>query len=417
MTSYQYKYKKYKTKYLNLINQTGGQKKQNLISFIKNSSFEKIKEELPKILFDNVTYCDKFLGRGMMGEVIESAVGNTMNIKTGNITITIPVVIKKANEDGNFDIKTINNNLYIYSYRNLVGEAIILTYISELWHKKVSPHLPLMVGYGSCNKDNIIIDKIITERHGLDHKVKTKITGFYPDPFWHPDPEYDPNNLYFDSTLATLNALFNYIYLTRKGESVTLPNSVQCNIVELCDYLTISYLCTRDLLQKHKITLADMHPGNLFIHWLNDNSYMGDKNIGHIKTIIYKHKKHYIKIKTFGLILKVGDVGASIIVPKPNVFILGQACDLEKTYPILEHIIKPNGEIFPEIFSFILPTSLYQKTIAYKIMSTYPYSEIKHWNMPYKLLDATLSASDMLDHFSDYFVDKPVKSKDTLIIR
>ena len=82
------------------------------------------------------------------------------------------IVIKKANEEGNFYIKTINKKLYIYGYLNITLEAIILSYFNELWHKKISPHLPFMIGYSSCgSKNNVFVDKIITERHGLSKNI------------------------------------------------------------------------------------------------------------------------------------------------------------------------------------------------------------------------------------------------------
>jgi hypothetical protein len=437
---YYHKYAKYKIKYLELQNQQiGGKNKDNknesssnIIEFIKKSNINKIKEELPNILFDDKTYCDKIIGQGMMGEVIVSKIGNTTNLKTNGMTINVPVVIKKSHIDGDFDMKIIDNDLYVYGYKNITTEAILLLYMLDLWHKKLSPHLPIIVGYGSCAKQNtsfneigekpkppqskVIINKIITERQGLDEQIKIKIKNdnFNEGVFWHPGPDYE----FFESNMATMNDLLTYINLFRENDIISLPNSESCNIIKLCDYIAISFLHTYEILSAHNITLFDMHPGNIFIHWLNKKSYMGNMYIGDIKNIIYKFDDKFIKIKTHGFIIKIGDVGSSIVHPKKDVYILGQGNDLDKTYPIVKQLIKPNISPHDFLYNFIymLPTSLHQKTMAYKILSKYPYSEMRWPSLPLKLVNDQLTASEMLEKFDDYFIKNPVKAEDTLII-
>lgn len=440
-TEYHAKYIKYKNKYLHLKNnQLGGahkkkahkkltkskknkiytqESKYKLIEFIKKAPLNKIIDDLPKMLFDNKTYCDEIMGEGMMGEVIVSSIGPTMDVKVGNTAINIPVVIKKAKMDGTFDMKIINGKLYAYSYRNLVVEAILLYYVSDLWYKKLSPHLPLMIGYGSCNPNTkTIVSRIITERHGMDHKVKIKMTQFDEGPLWHPDGNFISGGSYFESNFSTISDLFKYIGLFRKGDIIVLPNSKKVNIIKLCDYLSISFLHTFQLLYDHGITLTDMHPGNIFLHWLNEKSYMGNQSINDIEYIIYEINNKYYKIETFGFVLKIGDIGSSILHPRDDVYILGQGVNLEKTYPIVEQITKPNSKCgaFLYLISYNLPFELYQQTIAYQILSNYPYSEMYYFGIPQKLLDDQLNTSEILEKFEDYRISKPKKSSNTLII-
>jgi len=417
------KYLKYKSKYIRLKNMhigAGSSDKYNDITkFINTVPFETILLELPKRLYDNITYCDKIIGKGMIGEVIESAVGKTINVKINKTTIHMPVVIKKANIVGSFDMKIIDDILYIYCYKDLTAEAIIMVYLSDLWQKKLSPHLPFMIGYSSCATDKkIIIDKIITERQGFDQEINIDIVGLYTKPFAHPDPDYDPINPTYKSNFATLRDLFNYILMHEKDGKLLLPNGQKCNAVKLCDYLAIGYLHTCAILAKHGITLLDMHLANIFVHWLNLNSYLGDKYIGDTKYIIYKlNDGSYLQIKTYGFILKMGDVGASIVQPRSDVYILGQAVDLHKTRHLIKQITEPSLAIgFLYYFKNILSYSLYQKTVIHQIISEYPYSELALGKIPLELIDIMEEPMDILKKFSVYMVDKPNESVDTLIV-
>jgi len=144
---YHQKYLKYKIKYLNTVNiqQLGGH--DDIVAFINESTLDKIKDDLLTKI-DNDKYCDVILGKGMMGEVYVPSVDHIMKIKTSsNTIINLPIAIKKANENDEFNIKIINNILYIYAYKNITTEALILSYTNKLWHQKKSPHLPYMIGY------------------------------------------------------------------------------------------------------------------------------------------------------------------------------------------------------------------------------------------------------------------------------
>jgi len=432
---YKPKYLKYKTKYIQKQNQFGGvkRKKNNkhekhndenhdektIIEFINNSSIAKIKEALPKLLHDTITYCDKIIGRGMMGEVTISAIGKTVDVKVNSVIIKMPVVIKKAYNQGIFEMNVIEDKLYISSYMDITTEAIILLYVSKLWYKKLSPHLPFMIGFGKCEpNNNMLVDRIITEKHGLEKEIEIKINGLNQGPFWHPDPTYNWDDPSYKTNFATMGDLLSYVCKYQNNGSITLPNKRTCNIFELFDYLTISYLCTHDMLFKNNILLSDMHPGNIFIHWLNPNSYMGDTNLENIKHIIYKIDGKYIKIDTFGLLLKIGDIGASILHLKSDVFILGQGVDLNKSYNVVKYIMKNSSGChnFLYNFKYMLPFSLYSKTIAFKILSTYPYSEISGIDIDYKLMNDFLSPIEMLKYFTKYFIKNPKKSLETLIV-
>ena len=124
---YHHKYLKYKIKYLNTVNiqQFGGY--TDIVAFINESTLDKIKDDLLTKI-DNDKYCDVILGKGMMGEVYVPSVDRVMKVKTSsNTIINLPIAIKKANENDEFNIKIINNILYIYAYKNITTEALILS--------------------------------------------------------------------------------------------------------------------------------------------------------------------------------------------------------------------------------------------------------------------------------------------------
>ena len=66
---------------------------------------------------------------------------------------------------------------------------------------------------------------------------------------------------------------------------------------------------------------SDMHSENIFIHWLNDNSYYKDKKIKNITEIVYKINKKLYKIKTFGFVIILGDLGMSLIKIRKDVIL------------------------------------------------------------------------------------------------
>ena len=412
---YHNKYIKYKTKNFYLNNndlcieqyggdlrteQYGGADDNNIVDFIKKSSTNTIKTGLLNLL-RNDKYCKKILGEGIMGSVYLTQISNTGTIVVGNKSITVPVVVKSAKNSDEIYFNVIKNILYIYAYRNITMEAIILSYTNDLWYKKKTPHLPLMIGYSACNSKYVNI--ILTERHGLDTAIKIEKDKINTQDLFH--PKAVKNNTSFINTLASL---LKYIFSQRK-ENITLPNGIKCNFAELFDYICISYIHTHNLLQENNIYLTDMHGENIFIHWLGENSYMGNKYIGDTKKITYKIKNKMFQIKTFGFIIKVGDVGSSIVRPKKNVIILGQGNNLEKNYVLLDFMLKKNFLVNNFIFSnkCRIPLYLFEQTVIYKIMNTYPYNNTSWMNgLNEAQTSLLLTPEKLLDFYSEYQVDK-----------
>ena len=226
-------------------------------------------------------------------------------------------------------------------------------------------------------------------------------------------PEYNPKNPVIKTNLATLGSLCEYIHLLKMpNDEIILPNNIKCNVVDLLNYVSISYIITYNLLYKNGIYLRDMHFENIFIHWLDKNSYMYDQYIGDTEYIIYKCNNKYYKIKTFGFIIKIGDVGASIVHPRKKLYIVGQAgTEMSKTFHLVKDVISyPDYQNFMSRFLFILKFDTFKKIIAHDILSSHPYNKFFYLNVDKKLIKDMQSAEELLEYYDKYSIDKIKKS-------
>lgn len=132
----------------------------------------------------------------------------------------------------------------------------------------------LMINYNYNISDNN--NFILTEKHGLKKKIKLDVGEYYKDAIWY--------NLDHYTQINTLRKLFQYIqYNINDHNEIILPNKIKCNVIELIDYIYISYIHTHNFLLKNGFTPLDMNSDNIFIHQLNKRSYINDKKIKNIK--------------------------------------------------------------------------------------------------------------------------------------
>jgi hypothetical protein len=389
-----------------------------IIDFIEKSSIDDIQKNLGSILMNKYS-CDRILGEGYAGKVRISTIGSIYLYKPKGDTdsdmyVILPVVIKDTTREKTLNFWINDDILYVYSDGGIIIETIILYFIRKLIKKQLSPHLPLILEHSACNSDmSQPVDRIVTERHGLDREIEVKIKGFYEGPMWRHVENYNPDDPIYYTRMSTFDDLMIYANLTKnlteknKDDMIELPNGIKCNIIELIDYLTISYIITVDLLAKNNIYLLDMHPQNIFIHWLNNNSYLYDKYIGDTEYIFYKRGDKYYKIKTFGLLLKIGDVGASIVKPKKNILFIGQTNNIEKTHKICEYIIEhPKYFDFPMSYHNTMSVATFKKTCSYNILNSHPYDKIFWMSQTADLMESMLKPDQLLKYFDKYAVNK-----------
>lgn len=253
-------------------------------------------------------------------------------------------------------------------------EVLILMFVKQLQENTV--HLPLMLGYSMCS-DSKIVDKIINQKYGLSDEYTKDLKGLVYDetPLWVKPKKND--DFIFKSHIATLADLFIYIHYNKKNDGIVdLPNGKKCNIPELFDYISISYLITHYMLTNNNIYPSDMHSQNIFIHWFDDNSYYQNKKIKNIDEIIYKVHNKFYKIKTFGFVIVLGDLGNSIIKIKKDIILIGNIWDIKNNYKLIETATRPTHYIM-DFFSANIKLMTFDEiihTVAFKILSDKPYS-------------------------------------------
>ncbi len=390
-------------------------KMKSILNFIKKSSIEKIKDGLLDVIKYN-EFCPKILGSGVYGTVYIPNNFNSIMSKINDEISEIPIVIKEANKintDDELNYKDLlfniqDNTLLIKPIEdnNLITELLILIKIREIYDKTL--HLPLLLGYGTCKVN--IVDRLITKRFGLQNQIKINL----------PDKKIKNN-------VSTLRELFEYInYKKNKDGSVKLPNGLICNnIIELFDYIVISYLTTHILLCNNGIYPHDMHYNNIFIHWLNENSFYKNNNIQNLKEVIYKINNKYFKIKTLGFLIILGDTGCFTAKFKNNVII--PSCYLSKS--LYELKINTNAKEtindFISAFSKVIPYTIFKNTTSLKITNKSSFTELyKNYAIDFidikwvkHIKDVLPSNLDILELFYDkYGVKNFIQTKNNILI-
>ena len=390
---------------------------ENLIKFFEKSSHKEIITNLPKILTSMTDFCDKNLGSGAMGTVHERKFGETIDLMIHQTIIKFPIVVKRPNNIGTFRMILVEDYLFLISNFNIIVEAIILYYLSDLWYKGKTPHVPFMIAMNKCYPEpEVLVDLLITEKCGLNETINIEFDGFM-QPFFNLPYWKIPA---LQTSLATVMDLIDFCIKFQKNDMITLPNGIECNIVELFDNILISFLHTAYFIFKEcKVTLSDMHSRNILIYWLGENSWMADMNLSEIKNIVYKTKSKLLQINTFGFIIKIGDVGTCIMTPKPKLYLIGQMTR-EPDPAYMDYYDKQNSEYTDFIFSLMkaLPYKLFTKTLAGKIMASHPFNQLRLFSdgVNSSLGLPTPEALLETDLFSDYHIKNIIDNKSTLII-
>ena len=376
---------------------------KDIVDFINNSNNDDIINNLITII-KNDKYCEKVLGEGISGKAVVPSVNKKMKVYVNNDKkIKLPIIVKYEKVKNDLEFNIIDNKLYISTKDSLLTEIIILSYTNQLWYNKKSLHIPFMLGYSLCEKN-----LLITERHGLKNNLELDQSKYFQESaLWN-----DRKNEYHIVKTNVLSNLMKYIYHNiDKDYNIILPNDVKCNVIEFIDYLCISYLHTQLLFINNNISVTDTHLNNIFIHYLNKRSYISDQYIGDIEYIIYKYNDKMIKIKTFGILLKIGDLGTSIIQPKEDIIIVGQGYNIKDNYKIIDIMKRQNQVVL--LFLYIMKNELtydiFSKAIISKLFNIHPYNKIHYlrYTQPNDLLNDFLSIEEILDlYYEKYKINK-----------
>lgn len=416
---YKKKYQEYKKKYINEKEKHG----DNVISFIEKASIEDFNNNFNNII-TNFDTCTNYNIKGNQ-TIIISPIGETIKYKINNKFIDIPVVMKRAHENNsqnahNIKIEDIEGVKYIYDANNMTMEYIAFLYINRLWKMGITPHLPLMINYGTCGKFPDV-NILVTEKQGLDYKIKIFDYDNYTTSIYSLFSVRNDEHQY--SSLATYTNLFRYIdYNIDDNFNIKLPTNdknkmINANVVNLHDYISFSFIHTYYLLSKHNYHIYDLFGSNLFIHWLNEKSYMGDNYIGDAEYIYYKINNNLYKFKTNGFVMKFGDVGVSIINPNSKLVIITQCVDFKFVLKKLDEFLNFNLHLANELtWQKQCGKKFYENTAINKLFSTHPYNKISNDILNKKLLSKLMDINNIFKLYDKYRVDKINENEKYIII-
>lgn len=277
-------------------------------NFLLNENKLTIENHFHKII-ENTNYCDVLLGNGSNGKVYISA----LNKDTFN---NIPYVIKQNIREETKGIKMLKykNTLCLGHNNNLTSEMIALQFMKLHYHK--TPHLHYIIDYSTC-EDGDKVDKIFSELHGLKNSVKMYNKPIIPSGLYPIDEDTNLDvemHVEKKTNLATLYELLIFIIYNydKNNKTILLPNGINANVFDVLNYIFFSIVHTYSLLENNGIFVSDMHSGNIFVHWLEDNP-----NI----TYCSKNKKY--SFSSNGFLIKIGDVGDTDVYIKKNVYLIG----------------------------------------------------------------------------------------------
>ena len=121
---------------------------------------------------------------------------------------------------------------------------------------------------------------------------------------------------------------------------------------------------------------------------------------------ITKINKKFYKIKTFGFVIILGDLGSSIIKIRNDVILVGQIYDINNNYHLIKRRLRPEHTNidFIQWNNNFLTFDEFKNTIAYIILSDKPYSEYPQevWHLlgySIEYLDKLKSTLELLEYF------------------
>lgn len=414
----------------------------NIIHFYTKNTNTVILEKHHDFLKRLVEFCYEALGEGKTAKVNIIKVSDKFTINIKNTNITIRAVVKIFNEHYEESIIQYNKQKFLASvkdYENLpkreydiilstyvpndtlifVGnegpnvETVILSFVSKLWYDSETPHVPFLIGPFACNdvKNNIFnptgIDTLALEQTGYRRYETFKNNSIQPSTFV---------SRIFYSHFETLGSLLlfmlNDMYIKNDVYMAKLPNGIEVSISHFIDTVSLSFFFTyTHLFNRSGITMCDQHINNILIQWQDDYAFCGNRPLKNIKKIVYdisnanneitsydKNKKYYA-INTNGFIIKLGDVGSSVLKVRDNLFFVGVANQnmVEKCFFI--NFIPCYLDFIHDVYNS-LPLGIAKYTILDKILSSDEFSQ--HVGSTGSGLTTTTTIDFIVNYFDDF---------------
>lgn len=432
----------------------------NVIKLIENTPNDKLIPELDAMLVKYQANAIEIFGEGSFGGVFRPNYSPVMSMTIKNKKIVLNTIVKQIKQpNGLYNIisqeKTailkwldsfygkigiqiqnidIPDKIYILaSEQNIICELIFLMYVSKLWYESESPHVPFLITPLAHN--DIKINSFLLEMNGLPHKFGYNVRKI---------PEYNIGQIYKLSHVENMYELIGFIsnfytydkksdkYLIPKLDfnTVTDPDNNNNNamvlndttptvdVVELLDSLILSYIITLyQLKTKLKLTVADLHSRNIYISFLKYNNYVGSKTVTDLKTIVYNLKQNNktYEIPVNDILLKIGDLGLSVICPKSDLYIISDTIAKDPitwNRAIFAHKL-PYYERLLSDLCIVLPICILNKTIIKKIYDDVlsNYSSLEGYDFSYP------TEAEIIDmFFSKFETKKNYKDSDDVFV-
>lgn len=295
---------------------------------------------------------NKLFGEGYFGQVIRPTYSPKMEVIVKDTEVILNTVVKIFKRPGkNMMLLDIDQNIIDtslkYFYENssikipkivvpknlsvlafddhLLGEIIILMYLSKLWYESITPHVPYLLMPMAYDRREI--DSALLEMNGIPARYFYKMRGIVPDIYGQ-----DIASSHLENMNGLVSFIINHAVFDNEKDTYLIPklefevddnkslklrdSTPSIDIVKLLDTLVLSYLISLHHLKfKLGLILSDQRLDNIFLAYPQFGLHAGKRDLQNIKKIRYdlKSESKSYEVDIYGPILKIGDVGSGVM--------------------------------------------------------------------------------------------------------
>jgi len=392
----------------------------NIIDYLRKNTNKEINANIVNKIMQLAYICEDKIGEGFFGKVYTPLISSIATVVVSDkLTLRFPIVVKESKHtEGKFHIYNSKKRMYLYSDRDLTAESLILFFISKFWYDTIFPYGPFLVSIHWCNNNqNVLIDRLVTQRHGYMETVVTDHKGIQFVGTYHKSfNKLETIGTLFEAGFNKCDSDYNFtldLYETK----------LKFNIVELVNYVILHFLVAVDYCDNKGLVLTDQHLDNIFISWISvDMIHVGSKYMRDVTDIYYKLGDGLvIKAPLRDILIKLGDIGSSVLKLKKDLWILG---DVISEDDIASHVEKYFEQYVPSYMTAlsglrdILPHKVFNDSILNDIYTDKHISKYTHstgYVEPHKFP----TANDILrKYFTQYIVKNyPTDSNSVFLIK
>jgi hypothetical protein len=390
----------------------------NIIDYLIKSTNKEIKENIATKIMEISQLCEDKIGEGFFGRVYTPVISPVATVAINDkVSVKFPIVIKESKHtDGRFYVLNRKKRMYLYSDRELTAETIILFFISKFWYNASFPYGPFLVSIHWCGDNtDILVDKFVTERHGYYETIETEHTGInLITEFSSNFSKLETIGVLLEEALNKCDNNYNVMFRLYNKE-------IKFNLIELVDYIVLHFLIAVDYCDNKDLILTDQHPNNIFVSWIASGRVdVGSKHMSNVTDIYYKFDDVIIKAPLKNILIKLGDIGSSVLKLKKDLWIMGDVIN-EKD---VGHIEKYFSKYVPSYMTFlsglhdILPHKVFFQSSLHNIYDDKhigKYTPLTGYVDPHNFP----SPRDLLQkYFTKYIVKKlPTDSESVFLIK